>query len=449
MPRPAANAGLTYKGLSGNYISTITAPAVLGGYELSEFTNGYRSGWMYTVNGSHPGVGLNACYLNNGDVVIWHYVNDYAYEVSDWFDDPDYPNLGNTTTWDIYLNCADVNPTAAVGEPASSAAQDLAATVKDGSASAAVTAATMTELIDQAVKEKAASVDLNVTGADKADTVAVEVPKASLTEMTGKTDASLNVKTPIGNVSLNQAALEAIAEGAAGSTVQVVLEKQDATDEQKSQMGEYAAVTQVTILSGGKEITDLGSGKVKLSLPIPEGLSGKTLAVSCIDGNGSLVKAEGTVVTISGKQYYQIEISGPGVFTLAEAEKIDAAIAAQNGEMDAEKAARIKAGVENTTIKLWSTFSKKNNIQLNWTKSAGYKVDCYQVYKSTKRYSGYGTKAYYQTTTGTKNFYINTKELKKGTRYFYKVRGVRTINGEKVYTQWSNKAWRISRVNKK
>ena len=57
--------------------------------------------------------------------------------------------------------------------------------------------------------------------------------------------------------------------------------------------------------------------------------------------------------------------------------------------------------------------------------------------------------SYYKTSTGTKNFYINTKELKKGTRYFYKVRGVRVINGEKVYTQWSNKAWRISRVNRK
>ena len=111
-------------------------------------------------------------------------------------------------------------------------------------------------------------------------------------------------------------------------------------------------------------------------------------------------------------------------------------------------AAKIKAGVEKTTIKLKSAFSKKNNIQLNWTKSAGYKMDYYQVYRSTKRYSGYGSKAYYQTSTGAKSFYINTKELKKGTRYFYKVRGVRLINGEKVYTQWSNKAWRISRVNR-
>lgn len=146
---------------------------------------------------------------------------------------------------------------------------------------------------------------------------------------------------------------------------------------------------------------------------------------------------------------------------LAEAEKnINAAktesevsniVSKAKSDIDAvnnDTSSKIKTGVENTTIKLWSTFSEKNNIQLNWTKSEGYKVDYYQVYKSTKRYSGYGTKAYYQTSTGLKNSYINTKELKKGTRYFYKVRGVRVINGEKVYTQWSNKAWRIARVNK-
>ena len=203
------------------------------------------------------------------------------------------------------------------------------------------------------------------------------------------------------------------------------------------------------LVSGDKTITDLGAGKITIALPVSSALQGKSLTAAYTDADGSLVKLSGKVVTIDGKQYYQIETAHMGTFTLNEEAAIDAAIAAQNGDMDAEKAARIKAGVENTTIKLWSTFSKKNNIQLNWTKSKGYKVDCYQVYKSTKRYSGYGTKAYYQTTTGTKNFYINTKELKKGTRYFYKVRGVRTINGEKVYTQWSNKAWRISRVNRK
>jgi len=75
------DAGLTQVGAENNYVATIYAPS---GYELSEFTNGNRSGWMYTINGSHPGFGLRQQTLRDGDVVVWHYVNDYAWEVEDW-----------------------------------------------------------------------------------------------------------------------------------------------------------------------------------------------------------------------------------------------------------------------------------------------------------------------------------------------------------------------------
>ncbi len=77
-----ADNGLSQKGASGNYVSSIKAPAVLGGYWLGEFDNGKNSGWMYTVNGVHPGVGLKDCILKDGDRIVWHYVDDYTKEES-------------------------------------------------------------------------------------------------------------------------------------------------------------------------------------------------------------------------------------------------------------------------------------------------------------------------------------------------------------------------------
>ena len=41
-------AGLSYVGIENNYISSITAPEIYGGYELKEMDNGKNSGWMYT-----------------------------------------------------------------------------------------------------------------------------------------------------------------------------------------------------------------------------------------------------------------------------------------------------------------------------------------------------------------------------------------------------------------
>ena len=111
-----SDAGLRYIGAESNYVSTIYAPSCLGGYALSEFTNGKKSGWMYTVNGTHPNQGLKNWTLKDGDVVIWHYVNDYSHEVADWFNDPNYPSLGNGTYYNSWLRAADIRPEQYVNE---------------------------------------------------------------------------------------------------------------------------------------------------------------------------------------------------------------------------------------------------------------------------------------------------------------------------------------------
>ena len=92
-------------GAERNYVSTVYAPS---GYALSEFTNGARSGWMYTINGSHPGYGLKEQKLSDGDVVIWHYINDYSYECADWFSEANWPSLATDARYyNLWLQAPD------------------------------------------------------------------------------------------------------------------------------------------------------------------------------------------------------------------------------------------------------------------------------------------------------------------------------------------------------
>ena len=62
---------------TGNYIQSITPK---GGTALGEFTNGNLSGWMYTLNGKHSNLGVAQQYLMNGDVIVFHYTDDYNRE---------------------------------------------------------------------------------------------------------------------------------------------------------------------------------------------------------------------------------------------------------------------------------------------------------------------------------------------------------------------------------
>ncbi len=69
--------GLSFNADSSNQYGTVYIRAVNG---LGEFDNGKNSGWMYTVNGSHPEVGVSARYLKDGDNIVLHYTDDYTYE---------------------------------------------------------------------------------------------------------------------------------------------------------------------------------------------------------------------------------------------------------------------------------------------------------------------------------------------------------------------------------
>ena len=130
---------------------------------------------------------------------------------------------------------------------------------------------------------------------------------------------------------------------------------------------------------------------------------------------------------------------------IAAAAKVDLAAAVKTieelvEEAEAALAAEKIASVEGLKIKANSS-AKKGSITVKWTATGNDEhVEKYQVYKSTKAQTGYK-----KAITTTKTSFKNTKNLEKGTRYYYKVRAYVTVDGVKYYSDWSNKANRIAK----
>ena len=97
---------------------------------------------------------------------------------------------------------------------------------------------------------------------------------------------------------------------------------------------------------------------------------------------------------------------------------------------------RIIKGVKNTEIELETTVNKDGNIVIKWKKSKGYRVDSFEILRAVKKNGKYSK--IYTTKSGKASRIVNAKNLKDSKRYYYKVRGVRTIDGKKYYTEWSD-----------
>ena len=71
---------LGQKGAENDYVTSVKAPAVLGGYWLAAGDNGPSSGWMYKLNGADSTKTMSKQTLVNGDAVLFHYTDDWSAE---------------------------------------------------------------------------------------------------------------------------------------------------------------------------------------------------------------------------------------------------------------------------------------------------------------------------------------------------------------------------------
>lgn len=171
----------------------------------------------------------------------------------------------------------------------------------------------------------------------------------------------------------------------------------------------------------------------------------KTEATTTVSASGTANKYDEAEQTEVNKIIEKAKADIKNAKTVEEVKAIqDAAQAEIDKILTSEEKAQIEAtkGVNSDVFKAKSKLTKLNGkraVKVTWNVPKGMKIDGYEIFRSTERYSGFGTEPYFTTT---KTSYTNNKDLKPGKTYYYKVRGYVLVNGEKIYTGFSTKAFR-------
>ncbi len=155
------------------------------------------------------------------------------------------------------------------------------------------------------------------------------------------------------------------------------------------------------------------------------------------DTSVATVDENGQVSVVGGVGVAEITVTAAETDTYAKGQKICKLTV--KGLSDEDKQAIIDkytAGLAKTEIINVKATATTKKVKLTWQKSSsGYAVDAYQIWRSAKKSSGY--KKLFTTSDSKKLYYINTKDVKKNSTYWYKVRGIRTVQGKLIYTPFT------------
>ena len=398
-----AASGMSCIGADKNYITAVSK----GSITLANFNKGPNSGWMYSVNGALPNVGIQDYILKNGDSVKLYYVEDWTKD-------------SQAGAWTGTNN--EVITTGDTGSATTTVPAEVK--ISGNTAAAAVTDENAAELIKQAKENKSAEIVINVSLSDAkdAETVKLELDKKTVESIVKDTDAVVTVKTPAGEIVLDKVTLKQLSE-TSGNTIVIEITKISEPEEtQKALIGANGHMYRLTVKSGDEVISQF-NGNVTVRFVIPESLKDRNIAAVHIK-DGALEKLEGSRITQNKVEFYEFKTPHFSEFALvdtAEAkldgdDKNDSADKAKSLTKELKlKAASSKTAKKN--VKVTVKMSSKNNALIKELSDMGYTVK-YKYYRSVKKSSNYKALK-----TKTAKSYINTKG-KKGTGYYYKVRAV-------------------------
>jgi hypothetical protein len=175
-------------------------------------------------------------------------------------------------------------------------------TLSGTTASAAIPASTAKNAVSSALKSAAESgtapvVEIALDIIARADGMKVTLPTAAIETLSENENAVLAITSDVGDITLDSAALAAVAEQASAS-VSVSIKPVDVSklnERQKEAVGD-APVYDISITSGNVAISDLDGGQATVSVPyeLADGQDADGIVVYYLDDEGNIHKCETT-----------------------------------------------------------------------------------------------------------------------------------------------------------
>ena len=254
----------------------------------------------------------------------------------------------------------------------------------------------------------------------------VNLPESAVKKLAEVGNIEITLVTDHGKVVLDKDTIAAVA-SKAGNNGQVTLVIE--TVEQNNNL----LKVELKLQTSNGDVTDFNKGNVKVTVAISEVLKGKKPVCVYIDEDGryhkigGMLNADGTFTFVTGHF---------STYAIMADEEADEVIAAQKKDIIAKLADQELTA----RSKIVAMKNGKKAVKITWYNKKGKIMDFdgVEIYRSTKKNSGYGKKPISTSATGK---YYNTA-IKSGTRYYYRVRGFVIIDGQKYYTDYSLKAIR-------
>ncbi len=277
---------------------------------------------------------------------------------------------------------------------------------------ATVSEKTGAQIVDKAVSNKSTEVVVNAaTGTAVKEATAgtateVAIPAATISQIVEKTDAAVVIKSDVANVTLDKAAVEAVA-AVAGTTGNVKLVvKAVAQDENKVQV-------ELKLETANGTVSDFKGGNVTVTVKLSTALAAKDVVCVYIDDNRVYHKVNGQKNADGTFTFTTQHFSSYAVMEAAEADKVIAEQATKAADLTKELS--LKASSTKTAKGSIKVTLAVDEDEIKAIEDLGYTVK-YKFYRSTKKGASYKAKI-----EGAGKTYTNTSG-KKGTKYYYKAR---------------------------